>query len=409
MIQKMTLWNRDMPKLSNEERSAFILLHRPEQIPADLNIFKLLEEFAQFMPLGSAYHKHVSRDNQVFRKLKEKHDKLSVEYIEGARNLINKIIRHLNNDSIEYRLHNIRNTRHIVAHYFKQSASGWTIDTVAESLEQTDAELGITAQEILAAKDFKGCIPARAKALATALSLLELAPKPVPKQAVIAQLEAHPRQHVEEMVEAPTPEKLIKETQTTRIGLALGLLKAYQAKLLNEKTSSWAVRFFGHGSRNAEKLAYTSAMITELETIKEDINAEGMIDLSKKINEAHDKVMREFQGDANKITKGGRIFGTSRLLSLQRLLNINSAWGAHKQPCYWSNEDFGGLQRSGMSGHDSQNVVQQFYQCEVLQHQGQFQLKYAGVEGAFNAFRHKTLPETIFEGEDGYQPPSSTY
>ncbi|WP_392537348.1 hypothetical protein [Legionella sp. 227] len=141
-----------------------------------------------------------------------------------------------------------------------------------------------------------------------------------------------------------------------RLQEAISLINMYKGTLEYEKVHS--VKFF-HKSRNQAKIDYCSSLEKKLGKQMETLNStSNVLDI---INEAHNSVT---QGSIEEITKGGSYFGTSRMLSVQRLLGVKEAWekkGHSKFLGFSTTSDFHGLKSSGIVGASVQKIVNNFY------------------------------------------------
>ena len=145
-----------------------------------------------------------------------------------------------------------------------------------------------------------------------------------------------------------------------RLQEAISLIRTYRKTIENEQ-DCFTVRFF-HQSRNQAKIDYCKLLEKELNLQISSLNFESNLLLI--INEAHEKVTNNFSAK-KEITIGGSYFGTSRMLSLQRLIGIDDAWeaGHSKFLIFSTQSDFHGLKTSGIVSESKWNVVKKFY-CE---------------------------------------------
>lgn len=137
-------------------------------------------------------------------------------------------------------------------------------------------------------------------------------------------------------------------TKKNRLLEAISLIKTYRETLESEQ-KKFSVKFF-HKSRNHEKLSYCQSLEKELNSQINTLDRESNLLLI--IKNAHDKATKE-SGAQKEITKGGSYFGTSRMLSLQRLLGIDEAWqtkGHSKFLVFSTQSNLHGLKTSGVVG-----------------------------------------------------------
>lgn len=157
------------------------------------------------------------------------------------------------------------------------------------------------------------------------------------------------------------------EDKRKRLEEAISLISMYKGTLEYEKKHS--VKFF-HKSRNQAKIDYCLSLEKNLRKQMESLNStSNLLDI---INEAHNSLT---QGSIDDLTKGGSYFGTSRMLSLQRLLGVNEAWamkGHSKFLGFSTSFDFHGLKASGMVGKHAQIIVNNFYN-ETVESYGDYQ------------------------------------
>lgn len=145
-----------------------------------------------------------------------------------------------------------------------------------------------------------------------------------------------------------------------RLQEAISLIQSYENTLKEEQGKNQSCLGFFHKSRNAAKIKYCDSLITELQTSLQTINAESK--LLEIINIAHRNINKS--GNQAEITKGGSYFGTSRMLSLQRLLGIEDAWEKGGKSRIFGvsiPSDFHGLKNTGMVGDDVKNIVTNYY------------------------------------------------
>ncbi|OEH46928.1 hypothetical protein lpari_02130 [Legionella parisiensis] len=144
-----------------------------------------------------------------------------------------------------------------------------------------------------------------------------------------------------------------------RLQEAIFLIQTYRETIEKEQ-DRFSVKFF-HKSRNQEKISYCKALEKELELQVKSLNFES--NLHDIINTAHNKVTMSFTAQTI-ITKGGSYFGTSRMLSLQRLLDIDEAWktkGHSRFLVFSTHSDLHGLKTSGVFGDKVHRIVENFY------------------------------------------------
>lgn len=163
---------------------------------------------------------------------------------------------------------------------------------------------------------------------------------------------------IEEVPVAKTEE--VPAAKKERLQEAISLIRTYRETIENEQ-DCFTVRFF-HQSRNQAKIDYCKLLEKELNLQIASLNFESNLLLI--INDAHEKVTNDFSAK-KEITIGGSYFGTSRMLSLQRLIGIDDAWqaGHSKFLLFSTQSDFHGLKTSGIVSESKWNVVKKFY-CE---------------------------------------------
>ncbi|HHF7368255.1 TPA: coiled-coil domain-containing protein [Legionella bozemanae] len=164
-------------------------------------------------------------------------------------------------------------------------------------------------------------------------------------------------------VDVPAPSdqvnKEVSLTKKNRLLEAISLIKTYKETLESEQ-KKFSVKFF-HKSRNEGKISYCLSLEKELNSQINTLDRESNLLLI--IKNAHDKATKE-SGAQTEITKGGSYFGTSRMLSLQRLLGIDEAWktkGHSKFLVFSTQSDFHGLKNSGVVGDKVHKIVKNFY------------------------------------------------
>ncbi|WP_412756795.1 hypothetical protein [Legionella bozemanae] len=144
-----------------------------------------------------------------------------------------------------------------------------------------------------------------------------------------------------------------------RLQEAIALIQAYRNTIEKEQ-KRFSVKFF-HKSRNEGKISYCQSLEKELQAQDSNLNSES--NLHDIINNAHGKAIKDSRAQAE-ITKGGSYFGTSRMLSLQRLLSIDEAWktkGHSKFLVFSTQSDFHGLKIQGVVGDNVHKIVEDFY------------------------------------------------
>ncbi|KTD83059.1 hypothetical protein [Legionella waltersii] len=159
--------------------------------------------------------------------------------------------------------------------------------------------------------------------------------------------------------EAEPKNQEVLQIKKERLEEAINLIQRYREKLEKEPDKQRTVRFF-HKSRNSAKIKYCTSLVQKLTEEVKTLTLES--DLHQIINRAHGEVI--LGGDQTEITKGGSYFGTSRMLSLQRLLGIDEAWekkGHSKFLGFSTQSDLHGLKTSGVVGDDVRGIVSNYY------------------------------------------------
>ncbi|HHT0593098.1 TPA: hypothetical protein ACTXXA_001143 [Legionella anisa] len=144
-----------------------------------------------------------------------------------------------------------------------------------------------------------------------------------------------------------------------RLQEAISLIQIYRETIEKEQ-KRFSVKFF-HKSRNQDKVSYCLALEKELKSKDNVLTFESS--LHDIINQAHNKVIADLCAKTE-ITKGGSYFGTSRMLSLQRLLGIDEAWetkGHSKFLVFSTQSDLHGLKNSGVVGDKVHKIGKNFY------------------------------------------------
>ncbi|WP_133129177.1 hypothetical protein [Legionella steigerwaltii] len=161
--------------------------------------------------------------------------------------------------------------------------------------------------------------------------------------------------------EPPPESDRILKVKKARLQEAISLINAYKETLEYEKKHS--IKFF-HRSRNQAKIDYCNLLKNELSTKVDGLKSDSK--LLSIIKEAHEKAIKSC--DAQEVTKGGSYFGTSRMLSVQRLLGIAEAWetkGRSKFLGFSRKSDFHGLKTSGIVTEHEKKTVENFYNEEA--------------------------------------------
>ncbi|MCE0723540.1 hypothetical protein [Legionella resiliens] len=191
-----------------------------------------------------------------------------------------------------------------------------------------------------------------------------------------------PQKRIDEEFSSPQelPEKSDPKNEETfmakknRLQEAISLIQTYRETIEHEQ-ERFSVKFF-HKSRNQAKISYCNALEKELKLQDKGLNFES--NLHDIINNAHNKVTTGAGAQKEIITKGGSYFGTSRMLSLQRLLGIDEAWkmkGHSKILLFSTKSDLHGLKTSGLVGDDVENIVKNFFLEEADSDKAYQQLK----------------------------------
>ncbi|KTD03536.1 hypothetical protein [Fluoribacter gormanii] len=174
----------------------------------------------------------------------------------------------------------------------------------------------------------------------------------------------------------------LAEEKKKRLSEAISLIQTYKMTLKVEQQKC-SLPFF-YRSRNQAKLDYCELLEKILELQVATLTSESV--LSTIINRAHMEVLKKTsEKDKEEVTKGGSFFGTSRMLSLQRLLGINEAWEEKGRSKFFGS-DFHGLKTSGVFGADALKTVNDFYD---------------GVKGGSSKFHD--LKEKAFPADPGTQ------
>ncbi|KTD73485.1 hypothetical protein [Legionella tucsonensis] len=163
-------------------------------------------------------------------------------------------------------------------------------------------------------------------------------------------------------------------TKKNRLQEAISLIETYKGTIEKEQ-KQFSVKFF-YKSRNQAKISYCELLAKELRSQVESLNFES--NLHDIINNAHNEVTKGTGAKKELTTKGGSYFGTSRMLSLQRLLGIDEAWqtkGHSKFLVFSTQSNFHGLKTSGVIGDNVQNIVKNFYLEKDNSNEGYQELK----------------------------------
>lgn len=137
-----------------------------------------------------------------------------------------------------------------------------------------------------------------------------------------------------------------------RLEAAISIIETYKQTIEKEK-DKFTIKFF-HKSRNQAKSSYCDSLMKELRLQIESLNCDSS--LPEIMNNAHKKVVKSSNAQGE-ITKGGSYIGTSRMLSLQRLLGIVEAWkdrGHSKILGFSTPSEYHGLKTSGFTGETVQ-------------------------------------------------------
>ncbi|WP_454782512.1 hypothetical protein [Legionella sp. WA2022007384] len=180
-----------------------------------------------------------------------------------------------------------------------------------------------------------------------------------------------------------------KERLKNRLREAISLITKYK-EILDGEQKKCSITLF-HQSRNQAKLEYCKLLEIKLGSKVDTITSESNI--SQIINEVHDSIIKDSKNKIAKkeITKGGSYFGTSRMLSLQRLLDINDAWGKGHSKLFGISirDDFHGLKSSGVVEKE-RATVKQFYLGGI------------GSDEKFHELRDKAFPPEASNKKQSY-------
>lgn len=144
------------------------------------------------------------------------------------------------------------------------------------------------------------------------------------------------------------PESAENKPEEAKLRLAIKLVQSQLTALRTEQNSFWYKLMFFHQARKIAKIDYCEKLI---EFLKEKLSQVKAGDnLQQLIKDAHDSAVAANTTNPEEITKGGSYFGTSRLLAMQRLLGIDSAWkeGKSKVLSFPTSSDFHGLKGLGL-------------------------------------------------------------
>ncbi|WP_133128496.1 hypothetical protein [Legionella nagasakiensis] len=157
----------------------------------------------------------------------------------------------------------------------------------------------------------------------------------------------------------------IKNTLQRKLDRIIKLVTDYSAELKQEK-KSWSY-FFNvfHWSRKEAKIKYCDDLLQELTVAKSRITH--TTNLHGVVKAAHNKAYGQSKNKAA-VMAGGSYVGTSRLLSVQRLLGIDGAWKHGKSRFGFfcsAASDFHGLKATGIVETNDgkiRRVINNFYQ-----------------------------------------------
>ncbi|ETO93904.1 hypothetical protein [Legionella oakridgensis] len=181
----------------------------------------------------------------------------------------------------------------------------------------------------------------------------------------------------EEQAAAARERSSAKKALKHKLDRIIKLVGDYAAELKEEK-KSWSY-FFNvfHWSRKEAKIKYCDDLLRELSEARENITH--ATNLRVLVRVAHQKAYEQSK-DKSAIMAGGSYVGTSRLLSLQRLLDIESAWqhGKSKFGFFCTTaSDFHGLKATGIietKDGKIRRVINNFYQGTEAQEEEYNQL-----------------------------------
>lgn len=173
-------------------------------------------------------------------------------------------------------------------------------------------------------------------------------------------IEAHQDTPKESSTKSDKKNEETLAVKKVRLQEAISLIQTYR-ETIEKEHKRFSVKFF-HKSRNQEKISYCQSLEKKLEVQGNDLNFES--NLHDIINNAHNEVTKGTGAKKELTTKGGSYFGTSRMLSLQRLLGIDEAWktkGHSKFLVFSTQSDFHGLKTVGVVGDNARKIVENFY------------------------------------------------
>lgn len=148
----------------------------------------------------------------------------------------------------------------------------------------------------------------------------------------------------------------ILQRKKAKLSQLLNALAQYHILLCREQNNF--INYFWHYNRNAAKIAYSDKLYQILDNISLDANS----DLVNIINQAHHQVVNSMPASQTMhLLKGGSYVGSSRMLSLQRLMKIDSAWqnntGKRKFLFWHTSADFYGLKQTAVTNAPKPNLL----------------------------------------------------
>lgn len=198
----------------------------------------------------------------------------------------------------------------------------------------------------------------------------------------ISALLSHVSELEKEMIRHNDKITTIIMTRVEKTELLINMMQNYLTALENEPSQpSWTMNFF-QSNRKSAKIAYCSNLLSELNQIQ--LTAEG--DFSKIIHGAEDRALSATKKShqLTDLTAGGSYFGTSRMLSLLRLLNTDVGWeNGQSKFLGLPGSTFHGLKVTGVL-KDKQALIENFYKDETSKQE---------IE-AFIKLVEKTIPVT---------------
>lgn len=164
--------------------------------------------------------------------------------------------------------------------------------------------------------------------------------------------------------------KSINGVHLKKLETAISLVKKYHRQLVQESKSWFSFFNIFHWSRQSAKLKYCVDLLEAMSQAKQSAEAsitDQVMNLHHLIHAAHQTAISQSK-NPSAVTAGGSYFGTSRLLTMQRLLNLESAWhscGKSRLGFFATSSDFHGLKTTGLvvssENQDKKITVEQFF------------------------------------------------